>query len=133
MNDIAAAIGLAQLEKLDWMNDKRRYWSDQYRDAFKNNPNIHLPALKDYMFPACHNFVIQVDKRDELRAKLMESEITTGVHYYPNHLFDMYKKYYRKLPVSESIWKKLITMPLYPDMLKPDHQRICDIVNDFFA
>jgi len=114
MNDIIAALGLAQFEKLDWMNGRRRYWSDKYREAFADIKGIHTPPVIDYMLPACHNFVIQVDNRDQLRSKLMEKGITTGVHYYPNHLFDMYKQFYRKLQVTESIWTKLVTLPLYP-------------------
>lgn len=132
MNDIIAALGLAQLEKLDWMNERRRYWSARYREAFIDIPAIHTPPVKDYMFPACHNFVIQVDQRDELRAYLMEHGITTGVHYYPNHLFDMYKKYYRELTITEEIWKKLVTLPLFPDMGDQVFEKVFDAVSRYF-
>jgi len=133
MNDIIAALGLAQFEKLDWMNDRRRYWSDRYREAFADTPAIHTPPVLDYMKPACHNFVIQVDNRDDLRAKLMNNGVTTGVHYYPNHLFDMYKLYYRQLPVTEQIWKKLITLPLYPDLTEADHTSIAQTIMAFYG
>ncbi|MDD3534203.1 MAG: DegT/DnrJ/EryC1/StrS family aminotransferase, partial [Candidatus Cloacimonetes bacterium] len=95
MNDIIAALGLAQLEKLEWMNNRRRYWSERYREAFADIPQIKYPPVKDYMFPACHNFVIKTPQREELRARLTGKGITTGVHYYPNHLFAMYKPWYR--------------------------------------
>ena len=116
MNDITAAIGLAQLDKLDWLNDIRRKWSDYYRDRLARVGDIECPPKKEYMFPACHNFVVKTEKRDELRNFLMDKGITTGVHYYPNHLYEMYKPFYRKLPVTETIWKKLITLPLFPDL-----------------
>jgi len=132
MNDIIAAIGLAQLEKIEWMNDKRRYWSSRYRESLKNISEIKCPPVKDYMFPACHNFVIKAEGRDELRKVLMEKGITTGVHYYPNHLFDMYKEYYRKLPVTESVWKNLVTLPLYPDLEEKDFQLIIKTIRDFY-
>ena len=128
MNDIAAAIGLAQLEKLEWMNDQRRYWSDRYRDAFSAYPEIKCPPVKEYMLPACHNFVIKTPNRDEIRQRLNENGIASGVHYYPNHLFEMYKKYYRELPVSEKIWKELITIPLYPDMNEEEFQLVIKII-----
>ncbi len=132
MNDIIAAIGLAQFEKLEWMNERRRYWSDRYRDEFSRFPQIKCPPLKDYMFPACHNFVIKVENRDLLRAELLKNGITTGVHYYPNHLFDMYKPWYRELSVSEKIWKQLVTLPLYPDLSEADFKLITDSIADFF-
>lgn len=130
MNDIIAALGLAQFEKLEWMNDKRRYWSDRYREAFADYPTIHTPPVKDYMFPACHNFVIKHPDRDKLREALNKQGIASGVHYYPNHLFDMYKKYYRRLPVSEEIWKSLVTLPLYPDMTEDDFRLIIRTIAD---
>ncbi len=133
MNDITAAIGLAQLGKLDWMNDRRRYWSERYREAFRNIPAIQMPPVKDYMFPACHNFVIKAPRRDELRAKLMERGVTTGVHYYPNHMYEMYKKYYRELPVSEKIWKELVTLPLYPDLTEEDFELITGTIKEFYS
>jgi len=62
----------------------------------------------------------------------MEKGITTGVHYYPNHLFDMYKDYYRKLPITESVWKNLVTLPLYPDLEEEDFQLIIKTIRDFY-
>ena len=128
MNDIAAAIGLAQLEKLEWMNDQRRYWSDRYREAFSAYTAIKCPPVKEYMLPACHNFVIKALNRDEIRQRLNENGIASGVHYYPNQLFEMYKKYYRELPVSERIWKELITLPLYPDMNEKEFKLIVNTI-----
>lgn len=133
MNDIIAALGLAQLEKLEWMNDRRRYWSERYREAFRDIPAIQMPPVKDYMFPACHNFVIKAPRRDELRASLMEKGVTTGVHYYPNHLYDMYKPWYRQLPLSEAIWKELVTLPLYPDLHADEFDLITNTIREFYT
>lgn len=133
MNDITAAIGLAQLEKLDWMNDIRRKWSDYYRENLAGIKKIKCPFKKDYMFPACHNFVIKTEKRDELKNYLMEKGITTGVHYYPNHLYDMYKLYYRELPITEAIWTKLITLPLYPGLTEEELDFVIDSIKEFFT
>jgi len=133
MNDIIAALGLAQFEKLAWMNGRRRHWSDRYREAFKDIAAIKCPPVRDYMFPACHNFVIKAPNRDELRARLMEKGVTTGVHYYPNHLFKMYKPYYSELPITESIWKELVTLPLYPDLTEEDFELITGTIREFFS
>lgn len=132
MNDIAAAIGLAQLEKIDWMNDIRRKWSEYYREELADIAQIQCPEIKDYMKPACHNFVIKVEKRNELREYLLNKGITTGVHYYPNHLYDMYKEYYSELPVTETIWKKLMTLPLFPGMTEKEINLVISGLKDFF-
>ncbi len=132
MNDIMAAIGLAQLEKLDWMNARRRNITEQYKEAFATVPQISVPPVKSYMFPACHNFVIKTERRDELRQHLMMNGISSGVHYYPNHLFEMYKPYYKELPVSETIWKKLVTLPLYPGMTEDEFKHVIRAIWGFF-
>ena len=131
MNDIIAAIGLAQLEKIEWMNDKRRYWSDRYRESLQGITDIKCPPVKDYMFPACHNFVIKTENRDDLRAEMMRNGITTGVHYYPNHLFDIYKPYYRNLPITEELWKKLITLPLFPSLDEVTFKKIESVLQSW--
>ncbi len=133
MNDIIAALGLAQFAKLEWMNDKRRYWSEKYRGIFDGIEAIHYSPVRDYMFPACHNFVIKTANRDELRSALNSKGIASGVHYYPNHLFKMYQDYYRELPVTESIWKSLITLPLYPDMQEEDFELIISTIRGFIS
>jgi len=132
MNDITAAIGLAQLEKLEWMNKQRKKWSDYYSENLKGVGDIELPPLKDYMKPSYHNYVIKTNPRDELQDHLRENGISTGVHYYPNHLFEMYKPYYRNLPVTESVWKRVLTLPLFPGLEKEESDMIIREIKAFF-
>ena len=83
--------------------------------------------------PACHNYVIKVEDRDGLNDHLKQRNISTGVHYIPNNLYDMYKEYKGHTPVSDSIWKKLLTLPLYPDLDDDDVKLIIDSVKEFFS
>ena len=131
MNDITAAIGLAQFEKLEFMNSIRKKWSEYYDKNLKNIGDIELPPKKDFMEPAYHNYVIKTEKRDELQEYLKEKGISTGVHYYPNHLYDMYKPYYRELPITESIWKKLLTLPLFPSLKQEEIDFIIESIKEF--
>lgn len=133
MNDITAAIGLAQMEKLDWMNERRKHWTERYKADLTSIPQIKVAPVRDYMLPAYHNFVIKAENRDELRKHLNRMGINSGVHYYPNHLFEMYKPYYRELPVSESIWKQLVTLPLYPGLTDEDFLKVIDAIRGFYA
>ena len=74
--------------------------------------------------------ILKHPNRDRLREALNNQGIASGVHYYPNHLFDMYKGYYRYLSVSENIWKSLITLPLYPDMIEDDFDLIIRTITE---
>ena len=118
MNDIIAAIGLAQFDHLEWMNDQRKKWSEYYSENLKGVGDIELPPIQEYMKPSYHNYVIKTKYRDELQNVLKEKDIATGVHYYPNHLFEMYKPYYRELPVTESVWN-FRTAISSPSLLDP--------------
>jgi len=133
MHDISAAIGLEQLKKLDMLNKKRRALADVYNRRLQNIEGITLPAERSYAKSACHNYVIRLNRRDALNAYLEKKKISTGVHYYPNHLYPMYKKHYRRLPVAERAWKRLLTLPLYPDLKNPDIAMITKEIKKFLS
>lgn len=133
MNDINASIGLVQLAKLEAGNGRRREITAAYNKAFAGKSGLGLPAVKDYMSkPACHNYVVKVEERDRLNAFLKEKGITTGVHYIPNNNYDMYKKFRGATPVSNAVWKKLLTLPVFPDLKDEEVRHITDSVLDFF-
>jgi perosamine synthetase len=125
MNDISAAIGLVQLDKLERMNDRRRALAKHYSKLLAGTPGIELPVTKPYVTThACHNYVIKTTNRDALNAALKDEGIATGVHYIPNNHYDMYRNFRGLTPVSSDVWKRLLTLPLYPDLQESDVERI---------
>jgi perosamine synthetase len=132
MHDISAALGMAQLEKIDWMNARRRNITEQYKEAFSTVPQLKWLPIRDYMFPACCLFVIRTKRRDELRAHLHVNGIASALHYYPSHLYPMYKQYSRPLPVTESVWQELLTLPLYAGMTEDQFRSIVRSVWGFY-
>ena len=131
MNDIQAAIGLVQLEKLDKMNEKRRQICQAYDRAFKNIDWIETPVEKEYAKSSRHNYVIKTIYRDKLNHYLAQKGISTGVHYIPNNHYQIFKKYRGKTPVSDEVWKKLLTLPVYPDMTKKELNYIITAIKNF--
>jgi perosamine synthetase len=132
MNDIAAAIGLVQLSKLDCMNARRREISDCYSRAFQEIEGMETPAVKRYMTrPACHNYVIKYPDRDGLNAHLKSCGVSTGVHYIPNNHYEMYRNCRGETPVCERVWKNLLTLPLYPDLNADELGLIIDEVKSY--
>lgn len=133
MNDIQAAIGLVQLAKLERLNEKRRKIVKRYNEAFGNVSWISVPVERPYAKSALHNYVIKVkeDQRDAFMNYLGNRGVSSSVHYFPNHLYEMYKPFYRRLPVTESVWKKVVTLPLYPDLKEEDIQYIIQSVKEF--
>lgn len=132
MSDIAAAIGLVQLKKLDKMNTRRGEIIDNYNRTFKDIDWIETPVERDYVRSAHHNYVIKTPYRDELNLYLKEKGIASGVHYMPIHLHPYYKdRFAAKVPLAEHIWTKLLTLPLYPDLTEGDLAYVIDSVKDF--
>jgi len=131
MHDISAAIGIVQLKKLDELNRRRRKVVDMYNKELVNFPWIERPYEKGYARSAWHNYVVKLNKRDALNLFLQKKGVSTGVHYYPNHLYGVYKKYYRKLPVAESVWTRILTLPLYPDLTSSDVRKILNSIKEF--
>ena len=131
MHDISAVIGIVQLKKLDELNNRRRKIADIYDKELGNLPWIQRPIERKYARSCWHNYVIKLKKRDELNMFLQKKGISTGVHYYPNHLYHMYRKYYKRLPVAEEVWKRVLTLPLYPDLTSQECKRIISCIRTF--
>jgi perosamine synthetase len=133
MNDITAAIGLVQLSKLEKANARRREIVRKYNKEFDELDWIRLPVEQDYAMSAHHNYVIKLmnGRRDDFIEYLGRNAISASVHYVPNHLYRIYEQFYRKLPIAESIWKKLVTLPLYPDLTDAQAEYIIHTVMNF--
>jgi perosamine synthetase len=131
LNDILAAIGLVQLARLDEMNARRAAWARRYDEALAGLPWIEPPVAEPDSKPSWHNYAVQTDHRDDLNTFLADRGISTGVHYIPNNHYEMYRKCRGPTPVSDRIWKRLLTLPLYPDLTEEDFGRIVTALRDF--
>lgn len=134
MNDINAALGIIQLGKLDKSNSKRRKLANRYSKLFQKLPQIKCPTIKPGIISAQHNYVIRCENRDKLHLYLRKKKISSGVHYMPLHLQPYYKKLYPKtvLPVTETIWKQILTLPLFPNLTIRDQNYIIKNIKEFY-
>lgn len=105
MTDVEAAIGREQLKKVEKLNEKRDKIVRIYNQAFElNNTGNH-------MYP------ILVKNRDQFLVAMKKAGIQCGIHYLPLHKMRGYKNYYRgKLPVTEFIGARCVTLPLFPGL-----------------
>ena len=131
MNDLNAAIGIVQLAKLESTNAARREVAVQYRQAFKDLDWMQMLEEKEYAKSAHHAFVVLAEDRDGLIEHLAEKDIDAGVHYRPNHLYAVYEPYRRSLPVTEALWIRMVTLPLFPSMTNDDVLTVINAVREF--
>jgi len=68
--------------------------------------------------------------RENLRAKLLENGIQTGIHYQPNHLLSYFKENHsRPYPVTEHLAGKILSLPLHLDLSESDVNYVTEQVN----
>lgn len=133
LDDIHSAIGLVQLKRLKSLNERRREIVEIYNKAFRGADWIETPVEKSYVRSSFHLYVIKVPARlrDKIIDHLAAKGISAGVHYFPNHLYSIYKPYRKRLPVTESIYKCIITLPLYPELTDSQVNQVSQAVLEF--
>jgi len=134
MNDLQAAIGLVQLKKLGQLNGRRREIADSYSTELKDLDWLELPKEKPYARSSWHLFQIKFNdegSRDRMITHLQEVNIASGVHYYPCHLHPCYIHLPAIVPISSEIWKRILTLPIHPNVTDQDLERIIDRVRAF--
>ena len=132
MNDIAAALGLVQLDKVERGNELRRKLVERYHQALSNVEGIEPLVLNDYGTSACYSMVIRLDEREALCDFLAERGVESAVHFYPNHLLPVYAPYRAEpLPVVEREWLRILTLPLAPHLRSDQQDRVIEGLVEF--
>lgn len=131
MNDLMAAIGLAQLKKLDWMNRRRSELIRKYLEGIVDCKHLRGAFQYDLENGAYWLMMVRTDKRDELILHLKRKGISTGVHFMPIPLHPLYREYDKGIEVSKSVWKELVTLPLFPELSDYDIMYIVAALREF--
>ncbi len=134
MNDLSAAIGIVQLAKLEKNNQRRRDIAAMYDNAFADLGWLKTPVTKDYAFTSQHKYVVRVpaEDRDDVMAHLKSRDVGCHVHFVPTHLHQAYKPYRTELlPVTESFWKTIISLPMFPTLTESEIEQVIEAVRSF--
>ena len=125
MNELSAAIGLVQLQKIKKMNNKRKSIAKIYDKELNTSKKIPFTSTCAY-----HLYWIRVRARKIFRKKLLEKGIETGTHYKPIHQLSLYKKSV-KLPLTEKIANEIVTIPIHPNLTLGETDYIVKTINRF--
>jgi len=134
MNDLSAAIGIVQLGKLERHNQRRREIAATYDAAFADLGWLKTPVMKDYALTSQHKYVIRVpaEDRDGVMAHLKSRGVGCHVHFVPTHLHQAYRPYSTELlPVTESFWKQIISLPMYPTLTESEVEQVIEAVRSY--
>ena len=133
MSNLFAAIGRAQLKKLDLVfGPKRKEIARLYRDKLSNIDNVSfLNTNLNEQIPHIQPVRITNGKRNLVIETLKRHNIETGIHYKPNHLLSFYRNTVKNnLPVTEKLYSEILTLPLHPNLTTKDIIKISNIIKE---
>jgi len=137
MTDIQAALGVAQLTRLDVFNRRRSELVALYSEGLKDLAGLDLPGVPAYDHVHSHHLYIVKTlslSRDVLMEKLSEYNIGYGLHFPACHLLSHVRRLFATgegmLPETERAAGKILSLPLFPDMLDEDVYYVCDALRD---
>lgn len=129
MSNIMAAIGMEQLARFPEFRERRQSLAVHYDKLFTGHSAIH-PFHRDYGAIVPHIYVVRISslkERRELRDRLLEEGVETGVHYQPNHQLSRYGVHeVNELPITDGVFPELLTLPLHPDMEFSDVEYVAE-------
>ena len=138
LTDVAARVGLGQLQRLEEFTARRRMLARHYFDSFNSELGCDLPVM-DFENCNWHMFQIVLPAdvpRAAFMGALKERGIGSGVHYPVIHLFKLYRALgfgAGMFPQAERIGRAIVTLPLFPAMIDADVERVCEAVTEAVA
>ena len=140
LTDVAAAIGIHQLERAEQMRGQREEIAQYYRQAFNAVEEIELPHDPPNRIHAWHLFPIRLrlDRlsltRNAFIDLLREHGVGCSVHWRPLHLHPYYEETFgwkaEDFPVATAQWARSISLPLFPEMRTEEREHVVRVVQD---
>jgi dTDP-4-amino-4,6-dideoxygalactose transaminase len=136
LSNLHAAIGLAQLGKLERIRHNRQEACRRYHANLADLAAVRLPGGDfDHVNPFLFWIRVPADDRDPLREHLAAQGIDTGIHWRPAHRHTYFKQFRRgPLPVTEQAGNEIVSLPLHSaEMPAAVLDRVSEAVRAYFS
>jgi perosamine synthetase len=129
MTDMQAALGLCQLQELDWILERRRELAERYTDALAGVPFLAPPYDPPYAERTWQSYCARIEPgapvgRTELMRQLLRDGIATRRGVMAIHHEAAYPGPHGPLPHSDAVSSQTLMLPLYPDMTDQEQDRV---------
>lgn len=135
MTDVQAAIGIAQLQKLDRLVARRGEIARRYDEAFGSLPGVAIPARPDYATHAYQSYAILLTsasgvERDDVMRRLIAAGVSCRRGIPPIHLEPLYLDRFgpMSLPITEDVAARSIFLPIFAGLTADEQSRVIDAV-----
>jgi len=139
MTDIAASIGIHQLKKANHFQKRRQAIADKYTKSFYKLPLLTPCNVRPDDIHAWHLYVIQLEldnleiTRDRFIELMADKGIGTSVHFIPLHMQPYWRDRYgfsaEDFPVAYDVYRRAVSLPIYPSMTDEEVSRVVDTVS----
>lgn len=136
--DYAAALGLEQVKRIEWIMEEKQKIAEYYNKAFKNHPLIEIPYVPEYAtrhswYMYCLTLAESID-RDKVVNILKENGVDSRLSFPPIHLQPIYREMFGykegDFELSEKIFSRFIDIPCWVNMGKARMERVIEYVFD---
>lgn len=136
ITDIACALGISQMDRLEDFLQRRRELAERYNKAFFSVTGIQIQKQQEGAESGWHLYMIQVPKnrRTQVFEQLQAAGIGVNVHYIPVYRHPYYRKHGYEgcyCPNAESFYERAITLPLYPALTNEQQDYVIEKVIQF--
>jgi dTDP-4-amino-4,6-dideoxygalactose transaminase len=138
MTDVAAALGVRQLERLWSLHGRREQIARMYNDSFGELDTVFIPRDAGFGTHAWHLYVLELNlpairiDRNQVMDRLRQQGVGTSVHFMPLHLHPVYQRMYgyrpKQFPTAEAIFDRAFSLPIYPGMTDADVAHVVEAV-----
>ena len=135
MTDIAAAIGIEQLKKLEPFNEARNRNASSFTAGLRSIDQLQTPVTAPKYHHVFHQYTIRAQNRDSLRDHLKSQSINCGV-YYPRLVSENppVKPFAtRPTPIAESTTHEVLSLPVHPGLTRDDVKRVISSIKAFYS
>ncbi len=140
LSDIQAAVGIAQLVKLDWIIARKRELAARLRERLASSPGVTPPVEPEGYFHSYQSYVVMLDEgldRDRVIAAMRRRGVETTLGTYALHAQPFFQKAYGyipgQLPNSYRIFRQSLTLPFYPQMTSEEMEYVLAALQESLA
>jgi dTDP-4-amino-4,6-dideoxygalactose transaminase len=137
LDNLQAALLRLKLPRLDRWNRERRNAAERYREALAGLEGVTLPPSDpEQGTQVFHLFVIELDERDRVLARLREDGIGAAVHYpFPVHLQPAWSALGEAgaFPAAERLAQRALTLPVFPGITPAEVDRVASALRTAVA